>query len=51
VILGFTFWIGSRAAVVEYKFFNEGHGISKLKNCLFAFLLVADFLDKHLKMK
>lgn len=39
-----------RGAVVEYKLFeDEGHGISKLKNRLVVYPLVADFLDKHLK--
>lgn len=39
-----------RNAVVEYKLFDdEGHGISKLKNRLVVYPLVADFLDKHLK--
>jgi dipeptidyl aminopeptidase/acylaminoacyl peptidase len=41
-----------RGATVEYKLFDdEGHGISKLKNRLVVYPLVADFLDKHLKMK
>ena len=41
-----------RGAVVEYKLFDdEGHGVSKLKNRLIVYPLVADFLDKHLKMK
>lgn len=40
-----------RGATVEYKLFDdEGHGISKLKNRLVVYPLVADFLDKHLKM-
>jgi dipeptidyl aminopeptidase/acylaminoacyl peptidase len=39
-----------RNAVVEYKRFNdEGHGISKLKNRLELYPLVADFLDKNMK--
>ena len=39
-----------RNAVVEYKLFNdEGHGISKLKNRLELYPLVADFLDKHMR--
>ncbi len=39
-----------RGATVEYKLFDdEGHGISKLKNRLIVYPLVADFLDKHLK--
>jgi len=40
----------SRGAIVEYKLFDdEGHGISKLKNRLELYPLVADFLDKHMK--
>ena len=39
-----------RDATVEYKLFDdEGHGISKLKNRLIVYPLVADFLDKHLR--
>lgn len=39
-----------RNAVVEYKLFDdEGHGISKLKNRLELYPLVADFLDRHMK--
>ncbi len=39
-----------RNAIVEYKLFDdEGHGISKLKNRLELFPLVADFLDKYMK--
>jgi dipeptidyl aminopeptidase/acylaminoacyl peptidase len=39
-----------RNAVVEYKLFDdEGHGISKLKNRLELYPLVADFLDKYMK--
>ena len=39
-----------RAAVVEYKLYDdEGHGISKLKNRLELYPLVADFLDKYMK--
>ena len=39
-----------RGAIVEYKLFDdEGHGISKLKNRLIVYPLVADFLDKHMK--
>ena len=39
-----------RKAVVEYKLFDdEGHGISKLKNRLELYPLVADFLDKYMK--
>ena len=38
-----------RNAVVEYKLYDdEGHGISKLKNRLDLYPLVADFLDKHI---
>ncbi len=39
-----------RNAVVEYKLYDdEGHGISKLKNRLELYPLVADFLDRHMK--
>jgi len=39
-----------RGAVVEYKLYNdEGHGISKLKNRLELYPLVADFLDKYMR--
>jgi dipeptidyl aminopeptidase/acylaminoacyl peptidase len=39
-----------RKAVVEYKLYDdEGHGISKLKNRLELYPLVADFLDKYMK--
>jgi dipeptidyl aminopeptidase/acylaminoacyl peptidase len=39
-----------RGAVVEYKLYDdEGHGISKLKNRLELYPLVADFLDKYMK--
>lgn len=39
-----------RGAIVEYKLYDdEGHGISKLKNRLELYPLVADFLDKYLK--
>ncbi|MBK7705910.1 MAG: S9 family peptidase [Acidobacteria bacterium] len=39
-----------RNANVEYKLFDdEGHGISKLKNRLELYPLVADFLDKNMK--
>jgi dipeptidyl aminopeptidase/acylaminoacyl peptidase len=39
-----------RNATVEYKLFDdEGHGISKLKNRLELYPLVADFLDKYMK--
>ncbi len=39
-----------RNATVEYKLFDdEGHGVSKLKNRLVLYPLVADFLDKYMK--
>jgi dipeptidyl aminopeptidase/acylaminoacyl peptidase len=39
-----------RGAVVEYKLFDdEGHGVSKLKNRLELYPLVADFLDRYMK--
>ena len=39
-----------RGAIVEYKLYtDEGHGISKLKNRLDLYPLVADFLDKYMK--
>ncbi len=39
-----------RNVAVEYKLFmDEGHGISKLKNRLELYPLVADFLDKYMK--
>ncbi|MDQ3713468.1 MAG: S9 family peptidase [Acidobacteriota bacterium] len=39
-----------KGAIVEYKLYNdEGHGISKLKNRLELYPLVADFLDKYMK--
>ena len=39
-----------RGAVVEYKLYDdEGHGVSKLKNRLELYPLVADFLDKNMK--
>ena len=39
-----------RGISVEYKLFDdEGHGISKLKNRLELYPLVADFLDKYMK--
>ncbi len=41
-----------RKAIVEYKLFDdEGHGISKLKNRLELYPLVADFLDKYMMKK
>ena len=42
--------IRKNGGVVDYKLFDdEGHGISKLKNRLELFPLVADFLDKNMK--
>ncbi len=39
-----------RNAVVQYKLYDdEGHGVSKLKNRLELYPLVADFLDKYMK--
>jgi dipeptidyl aminopeptidase/acylaminoacyl peptidase len=39
-----------RGAVVQYKLYDdEGHGISKLKNRLELYPLVADFLDRYMK--
>ncbi|RMH35091.1 MAG: S9 family peptidase [Acidobacteria bacterium] len=39
-----------RGAIVEYKLFeDEGHGVSKLKNRLELYPLVADFLDRYMK--
>ncbi|MBK9164696.1 MAG: S9 family peptidase [Acidobacteria bacterium] len=39
-----------RNVVVEYKLYDdEGHGISKLKNRLELYPLVADFLDRNMK--
>ena len=39
-----------RGAIVEYKLYDdEGHGISKLKNRLELYPLVADFLDRHMR--
>ncbi len=39
-----------RGAPVQYKLYDdEGHGISKLKNRLDLYPLVADFLDKYMK--
>jgi dipeptidyl aminopeptidase/acylaminoacyl peptidase len=39
-----------RGATVEYKLFDdEGHGVSKLKNRLELYPLVADFLDRYMK--
>ena len=40
----------SRESIVEYKLYDdEGHGISKLKNRLELYPLVADFLDRYMK--
>ena len=42
--------IKKRGGIVDYKLYDdEGHGISKLKNRLDLYPLVADFLDKQLK--
>ena len=42
--------VRKNGGVVDYKLFDdEGHGISKLKNRLELFPLVADFLDKNMK--
>ena len=42
--------VKKRNGIVEYKLYDdEGHGISKLKNRLELFPLVADFLDKYMK--
>lgn len=42
--------IKNRAGLVEYKLYDdEGHGISKLKNRLELYPLVADFLDRYMK--
>ena len=42
--------IRGRAGLVEYKLYDdEGHGISKLKNRLELYPLVADFLDRYMK--
>lgn len=39
-----------RGAKVEYKLYDdEGHGVSKLKNRLELYPLVADFLDRNMK--
>jgi dipeptidyl aminopeptidase/acylaminoacyl peptidase len=41
-----------RGGIVEYKLYaDEGHGISKLKNRLELYPLVADFLDKYMGKK
>jgi dipeptidyl aminopeptidase/acylaminoacyl peptidase len=42
--------IRKRGGIVEWKVYDdEGHGISKLKNRLELYPLVADFLDKNMK--
>ena len=42
--------IKKRGGTVEYKLYDdEGHGVSKLKNRLELYPLVADFLDKNMK--
>lgn len=42
--------VKKRGGTVEYKLYDdEGHGISKLKNRLELYPLVADFLDRHMK--
>ena len=42
--------IRGRGGVVEYKIYDdEGHGVSKLKNRIDLYPLVADFLDKNMK--
>ena len=42
--------VKDKGGVVQYKLYDdEGHGISKLKNRLELYPLVADFLDKYLK--
>lgn len=39
-----------RGGIVQYKLYDdEGHGVSKLKNRLELYPLVADFLDKYMK--
>ncbi len=39
-----------RNAIVQYKLYDdEGHGVSKLKNRLELYPLVAEFLDKYMK--
>lgn len=41
-----------RGAIVEYKLYeDEGHGISKLKNRLELYPLVAEFLDRYMQRK
>lgn len=42
--------VRKRGGVVQYKLYqDEGHGISKLKNRLELYPLVAEFLDVHMK--
>jgi dipeptidyl aminopeptidase/acylaminoacyl peptidase len=42
--------VKDKGGIVEYKLYDdEGHGISKLKNRLELYPLVADFLDKYMK--
>lgn len=42
--------VKKRGGIVQYKLFDdEGHGVSKLKNRLVLYPLVADFLDANLK--
>jgi dipeptidyl aminopeptidase/acylaminoacyl peptidase len=42
--------VKAKGGIVEYKLYDdEGHGISKLKNRLELYPLVADFLDKYMK--
>lgn len=42
--------VKDKGGVVQYKLYDdEGHGISKLKNRLELYPLVADFLDKYLR--
>jgi dipeptidyl aminopeptidase/acylaminoacyl peptidase len=42
--------VKNKGGIVEYKLYDdEGHGISKIKNRLELYPLVADFLDKYMK--
>ena len=44
--------VKKRGGIVKYKLFDdEGHGISKLKNRLELYPIVADFLDANMKNK
>ncbi len=44
--------VKKRGGIVQYKLYDdEGHGISKLKNRLELYPLVADFLDANMKKK